>query len=402
VGTECIEITRAGKSQTHLPPMEDDGDRVSTFEIREEDIFSFWKIITTESDMTIPNLGRKFLIKEHHIISYISLLNDFEIEGKSIIENDSSMIKSCKELILEMCNNNNLITSSQIIKEARNRWPNNKRWNTKDKNGEIKFIHDINNARQILLESGEICNPEISKYRLVNDSDFVDLSYEGDLWPQVSLKLFEAAVNQEVCASRDQKSSFEFILDGKKPKIINYNGSKKTVTEKQFDTIIWKLQLCGGKMQRPFKNEAELAALVHCCDLLQFKNDFVYLKNNNPIEEIDEKNDTTIRDLFNRSKNRASGKSGTHNKRGKKIPFELDEKWILEKEKITNCEVTGILFSDSPGPFARSFDQRSPGKGYTPENVDVVVRIYNYAKNVYDIEDVESFCRQYVTHMGKR
>ena len=87
---------------------------------------------------------------------------------------------------------------------------------------------------------------------------------------------------------------------------------------------------------------------------------------------------------------------------GKKIPFELDEKWMLEKEKITNCEVTGILFSDSPGPFARSFDQRSPGKGYTPENVDVVVRIYNYAKNVYDIEDVESFCRQYVTHMEQR
>ena len=75
---------------------------------------------------------------------------------------------------------------------------------------------------------------------------------------------------------------------------------------------------------------------------------------------------------------------------------------MLEKEKITNCEVTGILFSDSPGPFARSFDQRSPGKGYTPENVDVVVRIYNYAKNVYDIEDVESFCRQYVTHMEQR
>lgn len=402
ISSVSIEITKASGSQNHLPPMENDGVRVSTFEILEEDISYLLNILNTESDWNLSHLVKKYSLKKYKLISHVHLLSDYEIKGDLIIANESSMIKSCKELILEMCNNNNLITSSQITEEARNRWPNHKRWNIKEKHGEIKLIHDINNARGILLQSGQICNPEISKYRLVNDSDFVDLFYEGDLWLQVSLKLFEAAVNQEECASRDQKSSFEFILDDKKPKIINHNGSKKIITEKQLDTIISRLQLCGGKMQRPYQNEAELAALVHCCDLLQFKNDFVYLKNKNPIEEIDEKNDTTIRDLFNRSKNRASGKSRTYNKHGKKIPFELDEKWMLEKEKITNCEVTGILFSDSPGPFARSFDQRSPGKGYTPENVDVVVRIYNYAKNVYDIEDVESFCRQYVTHMEQR
>ena len=398
VGSIYIQITKAPSDASELPPMEE-YQRVSTFKFTFEDISSFVNILETEKDISLTNIENISQLKRYRIIAYISLLSDYEIEGEYIIQ--STMIEECRELILEMCKDG-MVTSNQINEEAKNRWPNHPRWEAREKNGEKKLIHDINNARTNLLEIGEICNPEISKYCLVNDSDFVDLSEEGDLWSRVSLKLLQAALSKEVCSSRDQKSFFEFTFHENKPKIINKYNSMKIVTERQFDLIIKKLQLCGGIMERPFKNEAELAALVYCCDLLSFKNGFVYLTKNNTTIDIDEKNNTTIRDLFNRSKNRANGKSGTYNRYGKKIPFELDEKWISEKEKITNCEITGIPFSDSPGPFARSFDQRSAGKGYTPENVDVVVRIYNYAKNVYDIEDVESFCRQYVTHMEQR
>ena len=51
------------------------------------------------------------------------------------------------------------------------------------------------------------------------------------------------------------------------------------------------------------------------------------------------------------------------------------------------CQVTGPQFDMEPWPeggqtpFAPSLDQIVPGGGYTPENTQVVVWIYNAAKN---------------------
>jgi len=52
------------------------------------------------------------------------------------------------------------------------------------------------------------------------------------------------------------------------------------------------------------------------------------------------------------------------------------------------CEVTGLLFDMKPGPdkhhanpWAPSLDRRDSSKGYTEDNVQVVVSAYNYAKS---------------------
>lgn len=52
------------------------------------------------------------------------------------------------------------------------------------------------------------------------------------------------------------------------------------------------------------------------------------------------------------------------------------------------CEVTGLPFDLKPGsfrhhanPWAPSLDRKNSSKGYTPDNVQVVVAAYNYAKS---------------------
>jgi hypothetical protein len=54
------------------------------------------------------------------------------------------------------------------------------------------------------------------------------------------------------------------------------------------------------------------------------------------------------------------------------------------------CEVTGISFDllSKVGPFVPSLERTDPLKGYTPENVKVVVFIYNAAKNNWRHSDV--------------
>lgn len=51
------------------------------------------------------------------------------------------------------------------------------------------------------------------------------------------------------------------------------------------------------------------------------------------------------------------------------------------------CEATGLAFDMAPpnkhhaNPWAPSLDRRDSSKGYTPDNVQVVVAAYNYAKS---------------------
>ena len=108
-----------------------------------------------------------------------------------------------------------------------------------------------------------------------------------------------------------------------------------------------------------------------------------------------------IRGLVKNSMQRAKGGRSVKRRTRRKIPHNIDdEDWIAEKEKLTHCEVTGIEFTlDTRGPFQRSLDQRIPGMGYTKENTDVVVLIYNYAKNDFEPDDVLLFCKQYAANM---
>lgn len=76
--------------------------------------------------------------------------------------------------------------------------------------------------------------------------------------------------------------------------------------------------------------------------------------------------------------------------------------WVEERIATGFCEATGLPFDMSPVKPARSFtpslDRIDPKKGYTPENTQVVVWIYNRAKGVNNPEDVltmaEALCKK--------
>lgn len=99
-------------------------------------------------------------------------------------------------------------------------------------------------------------------------------------------------------------------------------------------------------------------------------------------------------------------------KRG--ITFEITKDWILEKLNKGKCEVTGIPFVFQPefdsnsvkvkdqyrNPFSPSVDRIESAKGYTEDNCQVVVCIYNFAKGPFQQEALKVFCEAYLDKHG--
>lgn len=73
----------------------------------------------------------------------------------------------------------------------------------------------------------------------------------------------------------------------------------------------------------------------------------------------------------------------------------ITKQWIQERLDRGCCEVTGLPFvltaNKIANPWSPSLDQIIPGKGYTPENTQLVVWIYNVAKGSWVHEDVLVF-----------
>lgn len=93
--------------------------------------------------------------------------------------------------------------------------------------------------------------------------------------------------------------------------------------------------------------------------------------------------------LWNNARQRAR-KSG--------LPFTISLDWVQQRFREGRCSVTGIEFDLSFGkaharPFGPSLDQIKPGAGYTEENTQVVVWIYNAAKTNGEHEDVMRLAR---------
>lgn len=96
----------------------------------------------------------------------------------------------------------------------------------------------------------------------------------------------------------------------------------------------------------------------------------------------------------------------------KGIPFDLTKEWIEEKLKAGKCEVTEISFvikeyakkneHDCVHPHAPSLDQIEPSKGYTKDNVQVVVDQYNKMKNDRDLETTVFLARKLVEAYDRR
>ena len=72
----------------------------------------------------------------------------------------------------------------------------------------------------------------------------------------------------------------------------------------------------------------------------------------------------------------------------KGISFSITQEWVQEKFEQGVCEITGLPFGDMRTPFAPSLDQINPGKGYTPDNTQMTVWIYNSCKGKFTHEDV--------------
>ena len=85
-----------------------------------------------------------------------------------------------------------------------------------------------------------------------------------------------------------------------------------------------------------------------------------------------------------------------HLKKGFEIEdFNLTKEWIEERVLEGECEVTGIPFQlDKPlfpwekRPFKPSLDRIDEEFGYETENIQVVIHMYNVARNRYSEDDL--------------
>jgi hypothetical protein len=88
--------------------------------------------------------------------------------------------------------------------------------------------------------------------------------------------------------------------------------------------------------------------------------------------------------------------------------FELDLDFIIDKLTAGVCEATGIAFSYEcssekykTNKLAPSLDRVDNSKGYTKDNVRVVVWWYNLMKNDETDEALLEFCKAVVNRKSK-
>lgn len=80
--------------------------------------------------------------------------------------------------------------------------------------------------------------------------------------------------------------------------------------------------------------------------------------------------------------------------RQRALPCTIDAEWALQRfaEQEGRCARSGLPFvlDDACVATSVSFDQIEPAQGYTRENVQLVIGMYNFAKNgVTDAEVLE-------------
>ncbi len=74
-----------------------------------------------------------------------------------------------------------------------------------------------------------------------------------------------------------------------------------------------------------------------------------------------------------------------------RLKFDLNTQWVIKKIKQGKCEMTGMKFTlEAPrkgyfhNPYAPSLDRHNHSKGYTKDNVKVVIWAYNKAKGQWN------------------
>jgi hypothetical protein len=81
----------------------------------------------------------------------------------------------------------------------------------------------------------------------------------------------------------------------------------------------------------------------------------------------------------------------------RKIPFTVTQRWLEMKLSAGHCEATGLRFDMEFGngrrPFTPSIDQKIAGLGYTPENTQLVIYLYNLAKSDWGDDELQHCLR---------
>lgn len=87
----------------------------------------------------------------------------------------------------------------------------------------------------------------------------------------------------------------------------------------------------------------------------------------------------------------------------KRSKFDITYEWVLSRLHYGFCEETGIPFDFSipkahnkPNPFVPSLDRIDSNRGYTKDNVVVVVWIYNRGKGADTRADMLKMCQGFI------
>ncbi len=324
-------------------------------------------------------------------------------------------------LIIELCEASypEPLSLDEITSEFRMRDPGHPDWSTPmihdgQEMTDMKYPHEIRFAcYTLVVQEGVLSNPKRKHYRLLTEEDRSRVLLDPtDVWREVQENSFIEGSENNSCRSSDGSESFQFVVIGDVPHIYDARGAEKEISKEAVSQIVNAINRNNGRVQQGWRPMAQRSAVVHCCDMLRFDSEgwisiveqnVSIFREGDVIDSFEEEPEAAdIRSLARQAKSRSDGGTTFTTRNRRKIPFELDEEWIVDKESLTHCEITGIEFSDTSGPFARSLDQRVPGKGYTPDNVDVVVRMYNFAKNKFSSEDVVFFCRKFADNLGMR
>ncbi len=124
------------------------------------------------------------------------------------------------------------------------------------------------------------------------------------------------------------------------------------------------------------------------------------MQTKDEINKCRRKNYLTINGRASRLYSSAKQRAKHHN-----LKFDLNVDWVIKKIEEGRCEKTGLEFTLEPprkgyfhNPYAPSLDRRDHTKGYTKDNVDVVIWAYNQAKGQWNKKHFERIMRSIVRY----
>jgi len=84
--------------------------------------------------------------------------------------------------------------------------------------------------------------------------------------------------------------------------------------------------------------------------------------------------------------------------REKNLDININSEWLEPKLRNGVCEVTGIPFTldGKHGPFMPSLDRIDPKKGYTKDNVQVVILMHNSARMYWGDTPLVTYARSII------